>query len=180
MARGRNRKKGKRTPSGQLSRAGKPRDRGSEAAEVKASLYGTDGTDALGRAYRFGLIGLEARDSGRAIARAYWPIFGVGPISCTLGGQSAGSSHVGNEDQELRSEQWLNERLASVRALGSDIRKAFDNLVIDINPDCGPAWLDRLIHAKRTEGDCDNRDLVKLAQAVTGLEILIDRLDRAA
>ncbi|ASK88473.1 hypothetical protein [Sphingorhabdus sp. SMR4y] len=179
MARGRKRKKGKRTPSGQLSRAGKPRDRGSAAAEAKASLYGTDGTDALGRAYRFNLISLEARDTGRALGRAYWPIFGVGKMSCTLAGQSSGG-HIEDEEQALRNEQWLNERLATVNALGSDVRKAFDELVIDINPDCGPAWLDRLIHAKRMDRDCSNRDLVKLAQAMTGLEILIDRLDRAA
>lgn len=179
MARGRNRKKGKRTPSGQLSRAGKPRDRGSEAAEAKASLYGTDGTDALGRAYRFGLIDQQARDTGRALGRAYWPIFGVGPLSCTLGARS-GRGNIPDEDQELNRENWLNDRLDEVNALGSDIRKAFDDLVIDINPDSGPAWLDRLIHAKRTERDCDNRDLVRLAQAMTGLEMLIDRLDRAA
>jgi hypothetical protein len=32
--------------------------------------------------------------------------------------------------------------------MGRDKRRAFDELVIDINPDAGPEWLDRMIQEK--------------------------------
>jgi hypothetical protein len=149
--RGRKRKTGKRTASGVLSRAGRAYDKGSERAEWKQSIYGADGSDALGRAYVMGLLGEHGQTllaTGRAIARAYWPIFGTGRIGCTLGGATGGGG-----DGNLAQEQWLSAQLATINALGHDYRRAFDSLVIDINADEGPAWLDRLIDRKPQPAD---------------------------
>jgi len=141
---GRKRKAGKRTATGQLSRAGRQYDKGSERAEWKQSVYGADGSDALGRAYVMGLLGEHGQTllaTGRAIARAYWPIFGHHAARCTLGGISGGGGE-GSKEQEA----WLTSQLDIVDALGRDYRRAFDSLVIDINADEGPVWLDRLIN----------------------------------
>jgi len=148
MARaGRKRKAGKRTESGQLSRAGKLYDKGNERAEWKQSVYGADGSDALGRAYVMGLLGAEGSTllaTGRAIARAYWPVFGVGAIKCTLGGRTGNSEGDGNKSQE----QWLTDQLNAVDEMGIEYRRAFDALVIMQHVDEGPPWLDRMIEEK--------------------------------
>ena len=166
MSRGRNRKMGKRTKSGQLSRAGQPRfDKGSEKAADKFALYGTDGSDALGRAFVHGLLGSDGivlRDTGRAVARAYWPMLGTGRISCTLGTKS-GQGGEGN----LEREQWLTATLRRIDAMGRDKRRAFDELAIDINPDTGPEWLDRTI-AKQPLGN----DTAKMDMAIEVLKAL--------
>ena len=165
MARqGRPRKAGQRTKSGRL--VAKPKyDKGTSRAELKHSTYGTDGSDALGRAYAKGLLGERGQtllSTGRAIAWAYWPVFGTGRISCTLGAQSGGGGE-GN----LSQEQWLSAQLDIVNAMGRDYRSAFDSLVIDISPDDGPLWLDRLI-AKQAS----NADSVIFDKAISALERL--------
>lgn len=166
MTRGRNRKAGKRTKSGQLSRAGKDRfDRGSDKAANKFSIYGTDGSDALGRAFVHGLLGedgIALRDTGRAIARAYWPMLGTGRISCTLGAKT-GAGGEGN----LEREQWLTATLRRIDAMGRDKRRAFDEMAIDINADTGPLWLDALIAKQGSD-----RDKAKLDMAVDVLRTL--------
>jgi hypothetical protein len=158
MVRGRNRKAGKRTKSGQLSRAGQPRfDKGSDKASDKFALYGTDGSDALGRAFVHGLLGEDGivlRDTGRAVARAYWPMLGTGRISCTLGAKT-GQGSEGN----LEREQWLTATLRRIDSMGRDRRRAFDQLAIDINPDTGPDWLDRTIAKQPTSSDKDKMDM---------------------
>lgn len=154
MARaGRKRKAGKRTESGQLSRAGKLYDKGNIRAEWKQSVYGPDGSDAIGRAYVRGLLGEHGQillATGRAIARAYWPVFGTGRIGCTLGNQTGSAG-----DGSLLMEQWLTVQLNRIDAMGRDYRRAFDSLVIDINPDEGPAFLDRLIAGTGKQADHD-------------------------
>lgn len=166
MARGRNRKAGKRTKSGQLSRAGQCRfDRGSDKAADKFSIYGTDGSDALGRAFVHGLLGddgIVLRDTGRAVARAYWPMLSVGRVGCTLGTKS-GAGGEGN----LEREQWLTATLRRIDAMGRDKRRAFDELAIDINPDTGPDWLDRTIAKQGLDHDKE-----KLAMAIDVLRAL--------
>jgi hypothetical protein len=78
--RGRPSKPGQRNKSGRL--IAKPKyDKGSERAEWKQLTYGTDGSDAIGRAYATGLLGEHGQTllaTGRAIARTYWPVFGIG------------------------------------------------------------------------------------------------------
>lgn len=152
MGKGRKRKTNvKRTKSGQLSRAGEPgRVLGNEHAEARKSIYGTNGSDAIGRAYERGLLGSgqDAKamlDTGRAIFRAYWAAYVTGPIRCTLADRTGGFDIDHDEDREKRVEQWLHAMLKTAGAGGHPARKLFDELVIDINPDEGPAWLDRII-----------------------------------
>jgi hypothetical protein len=159
MGKGRNRKAGKRTRSGQLSRAGMPSariDRGNDRAELRTSLYGTNGTDAIGRAFERGLLGTgnDAKamlDTARAIHRAYWASYQTGPIRCALADRTGGQAREGEHDR--KREQWLNAMLVTAERGGRPVRVLFDQLVIDINPDCGPSWLDRIIERGPTSDD---------------------------
>ena len=148
MAQGRNRKAGRRTKAGRLSRAGIPAfDHGTEHAQVMVALYGQDGADAIGRAYRLGRLGKGSNakamlDTARRISNIYWRAYGMHPITCTLGDRNSGGSGLIDHDKVKRQEQWLNECLKFAQGRGPQADKAFRALVIDINPDSGPRWLD--------------------------------------
>lgn len=164
MARGRPRKQGRRDKSGKLRPIIMP-DRGNDRTAAKRDQFGTDGGDAIGRAYRSGLLGEDGQrlmQTARSIHRAYWPMFGVGAVGCTLGERSGGSGH-----DNLERERWLTKTIFSIDAMGRDHRKAFDELVLDFNPDYGPHWLDTLI-AKQ---DCE-RSKEKLGLALKVLNEL--------
>lgn len=174
---GRRRKQGKRTKSGRLSRAGAitPFDHGTERAQAMQALYGNDGTDAIGRAYRAGLLGdgSEAKallDTARSIAKAYWQAYETGAIRCTLADRSSGSVVDLDHEKIRRREEWLNGCLNDVRRMG--VRRQFDQLVIDVNPDHGPAWLDRLIYAERQGDNGDIADRAAMRAALDALETL--------
>ena len=138
----------KRTKSGRISRAGVPRyDRGTERAQAMQALYGPNGSDAIGRAYQMGLLGdgSEAKallDTGRNIAKAYWQAYETGTIRCTLGDRQSGAVISLDHEKIRRREEWLNDCLTTARKMG--VRRQFDQLVIDVHPDSGPDWLDRL------------------------------------
>ena len=143
MARaGRKRKEGRRDEKGKLRPIIMP-DRGNERTAAKREKFGTDGADAIGRAYRAGLLGEDGQilmQTARSFHRAYWPMFGVGQPGCTLGDRTGGGGE-GNID----SERWVVKTVNRIGAMGRDYRKAFDELVLDFNPDFGPSWLDQLI-----------------------------------
>lgn len=157
---GRKRKSGTREANGRIKRA--PRaisyDRGTNTTQAKHSVYGTDGSDAIGRAYVAGLLGedgLNLRNAGRAIFHAYWPMFGVGAERSCLGDQSGGGMIHDPIDMDERQrmidrERRLTETLAMIDALDKTLRtrRAFDQLCININPDCGPSFLDSIIWHK--------------------------------
>ncbi len=174
---GRKRKQGRRTKSGQLSRAGVvlTYDRGTERAQAMQALYGPDGADAIGRAYRSGLLG-EGHDAkalldiGRKIARAYWQAYETGPIRCTLADKNFGAAVAIDHKAAKEREQALEANLKCVQALGQPTRRAFDQLVIDVNPDHGPAWLDRLCWQTQKQLDIHPADLAQLALAIEGLQ----------
>lgn len=158
MAKGRKRKTGRRTPSGRLSRAGQvKRITGNEKAEAVKLLYGSNGADPIGRAYERGLLGSgnDAKamlDTARAIFRAYWAFYANGPVRCPLADRN-GAAAEQEVERERRQEHWLNEMLERAGKGGSPCRTLFDELVIDINPDAGPTWLDRIIDGKQTHED---------------------------
>lgn len=179
MARaGRKRKAGTRTKSGQLSRAGIPSfDRGTERTQAMQALYGQDGCDAIGRAYRSGLLGEGSSakallDMARAISNAYWQAYATGAYRCPLGDRTFGSVVDLDHEKIKRREEWLSECLDYIRRMGPQVDKAFRQLVIDVNPDCGPSWLDRLCYAERTRKDADIADSRALRAALDGLEML--------
>lgn len=159
---GRKRKNGKRTKSGQLSRAGQCKIvKGNDRAVMMTELYGTNGSDAIGRAYERGLFGSgqDAKamlDTGRAIHRAYWSWYANGPTRCTLADRSGSAPTATTPEdieRERRQEGWLNAMLDTAGKGGTPCRTLFDELVIDINPDAGPAWLDRIIDRKPMADD---------------------------
>lgn len=169
---GRKRKQGARTKTGRLSRAIVNFDRGTERAQAMQVLYGTDGCDAIGRAYRSGLLGEgnEAKallDLSRKLSNSYWRAFETGAIRSAIAEKTSGSVIDLDNEKAKRQEAWLTESLRIVDGIG--IRRSFDQLVIDVNPDGGPVWLDNLILAKRAEKTADPIDEKRLRDAMDGL-----------
>lgn len=169
---GRPAKSGARTASGQLSRA-KP-VLGNERAEQAKSIYRGNGSDPIGRAYERGLLGTgpDARggdaktmlDTARAINRAYWAAYTVGPLRSCIADRASGADIVQDAHRERRVEQWLTDMLKTASRGGHAVRTVFDQLVIDIQPDEGPQWLDRLI-----DGGAGANDWGLLAAALDAL-----------
>lgn len=163
---GRPRKPGKRTKTGRLARS---YDKGTERAQDRSERFGTDACDAIGRAYRSGLLGTQGKtllDMARSIYRAYWPMLGTGKITCTLGERTSGTILI-DDARKQKTEAWVLDQIRRVDALGPSVRRTFDQLVIDPMPDEGPDWLDRIIAKLPKHGDMD-----KLGLAVFGLEVL--------
>lgn len=158
---GRARKSGKRTKSGQLSRAGQPRikvDRGNIRAERSLIVYRGNGSDAIGRLFEKGFIGKgnDAKamlDTARAIHRAYWAWYTNGPIRCTLADRNSGAGIDNDSERERRQEDWLVSMLKLAGPQGFSRRKYFDELVVDPNFDDGPDWADRLLAGSTRESD---------------------------
>lgn len=180
---GRARKMGKRTAKGRLSRAKVATfDKGSERAQERKAQFHGLGYDAVGRAFEAGLLGWEAgRPSARAkmlmdmahsLSRAYWCEYEVGATGCTLGRGGRSGSHMGPPIRGLddpRQEEWLLRMLAMVPARE---RALFDQLVIDINADSGPMWLDRLIAARGGSAVVQAVDEARLAAVLRRLDLL--------
>lgn len=173
--RGRPRKAGPRNKSGRLIT---PIDKGTEHAQAMYALYGEDGCDAIGRAYRAGLLGegSEAKallDTARAIAGAYWVAYSTGRYQCALGDRTHGNVTQIDSKKAKAREEWLNGCLDVANRMGRDVRRAFDQLVIDINPDHGPSWIDELIHAKRAKYPAPLAAKAQLRRALDALDALV-------
>ena len=172
---GRKRKNGRRTLSGQLSRAGMSYDKGTERTQLMQALYGTNGSDAIGRAFEAGLLGQgqDAKamlDMGRRIFNAYWAAYSTGSYQCAIGPKVSGSVVSIDHERERRREEWLRSVLDWVRREGD--HRAFYQLVIDVNPDSGPDWLDRLLESHRQRTLADIADSARMKRAVDMLEML--------
>ncbi len=153
---GRKRKSGQRTKSGRLSRAAQfTHDKGTERAQAMRALYGENWADPIGRAYEAGLLGSgnEAKnllDTARSIHVAYWSAYVEQPIRCTLADRTFGNVIDIDHKRVKRREEWLNSVLDIAKKMG--VRRQFDQLVVDVNPDHGPDWLDRVIYDHRRRG----------------------------
>lgn len=166
------RKAGKRTKSGRLSRARVNFDKGTERAQAMQALYGPDGCDAIGRAYQNGLLGRgnEAKallDMARKVSRLYWRAYETGAVRSCIADRSFGTIVDLDHARIKQQEEWLTESLRIVDRMGRNVRRSFDQLVIDVNPDCGPIWLDSLLARKAGQGERN-----KLREALDGLEAL--------
>lgn len=172
--RGRPRRQGPRERNGRVSRTTPAFDRGNDRAQARLALYGQDGSDAIGRAYARGLLGPDAKqllDTARAIARAYWAWYEVGPYTCPLGNRT-GAAIPDDSEREARQEEWLRAMLRIRDRHPHPQRRLFDQLVVDVNPDNGPAWLDRLLERRG-----DAQDFARLNAA---LEVLCECAGLAA
>lgn len=119
------------------------RDAGTEAAQRKRELYGTDGSDAIGRAYRSGLLGEDGQSylrSARAFNRSYVAVFGRPKAGCTLAPRSGGG-----RDVSLETKDWVIRKRRIIDRMGAERKQAFDELCLHEYPDNGPAWLDQIL-----------------------------------
>lgn len=170
----------KRTAKGRISRARDATfDRGSDYTALKFSVYGPDGSDAIGRAHHHELLGpdgLTLRNTARNLHRAYWPMLHVGREKSCLGldvfGHQADDSTIDWEERQRRidRERKLTDTLRRIDRMGAQHRRAFDQLVIEINPDSGPKWLDALIWSKSHKREPDIAAAQALAHAIAVLE----------
>jgi hypothetical protein len=180
---GRKHKQGPREPSGRAKR--KPRkerlvnaiDKGTEHAQAMQALYGQDGCDAIGRAYRAGLLGQgsEAKallDMARSLSNAYWQAYEVGGFRSPIADKTHGGRGELDHERIKRRETWLRESLDTVARMGVPVRRAFYQLCIDVNPDCGPLWLDQMVFAERRGVLGDIADVSALRRAVEALKAL--------
>ena len=179
--RGRKRKQGARTKSGRLSRAqAHTYDHGTDKAKAKQEQFGNDGYDAIGRAYRTGLLGdgADAKamlDTARKIATRYKAFYQVGPITCPIADKSTGSGVAISNQETIKRKEWLDECLTTANRFGRAYRDSFDALVINEHPDSGPEWLDRRIEATRKlRAQIRLGDLAELGRAVEVLAYIAD------
>lgn len=200
---GKNQPKGSRTASGRLRARPDARVEPCEGVQRRHDLYGiaandtgdaeerkqrrrdeTDTCDAIGRAFNAGLLhrdrarAKELLNAGRRIHRQYWRHI-VDPShkhrdSLARYMPESGASPFTDDEKDRIIEQALNDALALVKAEGHNVRFAFDQLVVDLNPDSGPVWIDRIVEAHRarpprraSEGDYFLLDL-----AIKGLEAI--------
>ena len=135
----------------------------------------TDTCDALGRAYCAGLLGTgrRAQDlllAGRKIAAQYWRAYGfLTPDSLARFQPHSGGPPADPEKDKIR-EDALNDALGLVRGRGHNVRRAFDQLVIDLNADQGPPWLDQIVWAHKHGKRASERDYHMMSLAIEGLE----------
>ena len=170
--RGRKRKQGARTKSGRLSRAqAHTYDHGTDKAKAKQEQFGNDGSDAIGRAYRTGLLGdgADAKamlDTARKIATRYKAFYQVGPITCPTADKSTGSGVAISNQETIKRKEWLDRCLDAANGYGRAYRASFDDLVLGDHADSGPAWLDRRIQATITpRSQIRLADLAEMARA---------------
>ena len=140
---------------------------GNDFAEAKKARFGANGWDAIGRAFECGLLGEDGErllDTARAVFKAYWWAYEVGPIQCVVNDPTLrGGASGGNPEEDKRREDRLNNDLDAVA--GKGVRVEFDQLVLDRNPDYGPPWLDALVANP-------SGDRTKLDRALIGLRAI--------
>lgn len=165
MARaGRKRKEGRRDAKGKLRPIIMP-DRGNDRTAAKFAAYGSDGADAIGRAYRSGLLGREEvgkplLDAARKFKQAHRRSgVVVGDVQCPLNQDRGGVMYVDHDpESSRRREQRMFDSLWSAGSRASLSSNAFYGLVVSDHPDSGPGWLDRLILGGASEDDKERLD----------------------
>lgn len=170
MAKGRPRKPGKRK-YGRLIKTG---DEGIRQANDNAlsrrELFGTNGWDAIGRAYSVGLLGEgdEAKDrleKGRRYCAAHFAIYSPKQYRCALDRSPVGGSDEINPERDARlieQRAWLDHEWKRLHLMGCG--PYFDQLVDPLRmwTDMDPPWLAHLI-----ENALANRALRAAGRAMT-------------
>ena len=139
--------------------------------------------DAIGRAWLAGLLahpargGEAMRDAGRVLFKLYWSHYAElapsGGLYRELVGRGVVRSGSGGDiERAAQLEAALNRRLAALDDCGRDVRKAVESLCVDHHFEFGPAWLDRLIAARREKRAASEEDGRRMRDAVLGLAAL--------
>jgi len=155
------------------------------AEEAVAAIGGDHGQaiDAIGRAWLAGLLdhpargGEAMRDAGRVLFKLYWSHYAElapsGGLYRELSQRGVVRGAVtGNIERAAQLEGALNRRLAILDDCGRAVRKAVESLCIDHHFEFGPAWLDRLIAARREMRASSEEDERRLQDGVVGLAAL--------
>ena len=137
----------------------------------------TDTCDAIGRAYCAGLLGTgrQAEDrlnAARRIAAAYWAAYGFGTPDSLARFQPQQGKLQSDPERDALREASLTRSLELINAQGRHIRLAFDQLVIDPNPDSGPAWLDAIVIAHRGKAQATTSQYQQMERALDGLNLI--------
>jgi hypothetical protein len=157
--------------------------RAEEAVEAIAGADHGQAVDAVGRAWLAGLLAHPARgdeamrDAGRVLFKLYWAHYaelapGGGLYRELVGRGVVRSGITGNIERAAQLEAALNRRLAILDDCGREVRKAVESLCVDHHFEFGPAWLDRLIAARREQRPPADEDWRRLQAAVLGLAAL--------
>lgn len=156
-------------------------------AEEAAAAIGTgnhgQAVDAVGRAWLAGLLahpvrdGEAMRDAGRVLFKLYWSHYAELAPSGGLYREMVGrgvlrSGAGGDAERAAQLEAALNRRLAVLDECGRDVRRAVESLCVDHHFEFGPAWLDRLIVARREKRTMGEEDRRRMNAAVLGLAAL--------
>jgi hypothetical protein len=152
---------------------------------AKRGKQETHTCDAIGRAYITGLLGSgqEAEDllnAGRGMARRYWSTMGTTLTPDSLArfqpqdGAGDPMSQDERDERDRMREASLLANLDIIDRMGRmrDVRRAFDQLVIDPNPDHGPPWLDAIMAAHRAKAVGRDQDYRMLSLALDGLRAI--------
>jgi len=152
---------------------------------AKRGKQETHTCDAIGRAYITGLLGSgqEAEDllnAGRGMARRYWSTMGTTLTPDSLArfqpqdGAGDPMSQDERDERDRMREASLLANLDIIDRMGRmrDVRRAFDQLVIDPNPDHGPPWLDAIMAAHRAKAVGKDQDYRMLSLALDGLRAI--------
>lgn len=185
--RGRKRRSGRREPNGRLARSEAVTfDKGTERTQAKLATFGTQGADAIGRAYMAGLLG--PRDSERAkamldtarkLAKLYRRAYVMHPYQPAIADKTGGSLAQFDHERIKRQEQEIADVLRFVNGMGRQVRLAFHALVLEDHPDTGPAWLDQAIWARKHNESVHPAAMGFLTRALDPLDILANGVDTA-
>lgn len=150
-----------------------------KAREARKGKQETDTCDALGRAYCAGLLGSgrQAEDrlnAGRGLASSYWRSYGFSTPDSLARFQPQQGSAKEDPARDQRREESLNRCLNLINSAGRHVRFAFDQLVVDPNPDIGPVWLDAIVAAHRSSPPrpAPASALRQLEHALDGLDLI--------
>lgn len=152
--RGRPRQSGKRK-NGRLIKTGMAEGirQANDNALARRGLFGTNGWDAIGRAYVVGLLGEgdEAKDrleKGRRYCAAHFAIYSPKQYRCALDRSPVGGSDEVNSERDARlieQRAWLDREWRRLTDMGCG--PYFDQLVdpLRMYTDHDPVWLAHLI-----------------------------------
>jgi hypothetical protein len=150
---GRKRAKGKRTPSGQLSRAGRSDlpNRPSDWVLAQRAKFGSYYSSALGRAYVAGLLGAgnEGKtrlDAGTRFVQRYTRVFGGNAYRCPLDRTPRGNNDNADHERDRHQQDWMYAITDRLDARG--LRPWLDQLIHRNYTDTGPYWLDALLNVR--------------------------------
>lgn len=148
-----------------------------KARQDRGTVVETDTCDALGRAFCAGLLGTGSRaqdrlNAGRRVAAAYWAAYGFSTPDSLARFQPQQPAQPADPDRDQRREASLHRALDLINGSGREVRAAFDQLVIDPNPDAGPAWLDAIVLAHHAKTRAYPSAYQQMERALNGLDLI--------